>query len=45
MRPGCGGADGTSHGEMAVGRRSGCFRREERGGFGPGEFWVPVGHG
>lgn len=41
---GCGWADGTSHGEVAIGRGTDCLRREVISVFGPVKSWVPVEH-
>ena len=39
---GCGRADGTSHGKMAVGSGAGYFRRRMKAGFGHVKSQVPV---
>lgn len=42
---GCGWAAGTSYGEVAIGRGTGCLRREAIDVFGSVKSWVPVEHG
>lgn len=40
----CGRADGTSHGEMAIGREAGCSRRERISVIGHAKSQLPVEH-